>query len=402
MHAGESANAYHLAKQLAERKCDVHVLTTDGNVGTAERGITVHPVMRGWSWRDGLTLRSFVKRCAPDAVLLMYLGRMYGGHPMITFLPTIAKRILPDVPVVTRFENVFVGVDPSRTSLFSRAVRRAIVKWAGSTDVAYGEGTLLRDSDRLILLCERHRDALTENWPAVRRKTVVIPPPPNMSMCSDTPASARRRGRHMLGLSPEHFVVAFLGYLYPPKGVDTLLHAFQRVSRERSHARLLIIGGRNDLDVAVDTAYLETIQKLSRELGIEDKVIWTGAFDPGSEMASVYLYSADVCALPFVVGAQMNNSSLSSAAAHAMPIITTKGRRLETPFRDRENVLLCPPSDPVALACAIDSVITNTELRERLGRGAAKLAQEWFSWDSCCRKLIRTFRTETGGGLASV
>lgn len=390
MHAGEASNTYFLAKRLAARKVEVHVLTSEGNTGGADSGIIVHPIMRNWSWREFFRMRGFIRRCSPDAVLLMYLGKMYGFHPMITFAPTISKRVLPHVPFVTRFENVFVGADPAKFSWMSRVVRRVVVQWAGPSNVAYSEGTLLRDSNHLILLCERHRDALTENWPAVHRKALIIPPPPNVLLCSANPTTARQRGRHKLGISPESFVIAFLGYIYPAKGVDTLLRAFERVCRRRSDVRLLFIGGRCDLDIAVDVAYLDMVERLSQQLNIDDKVTWTGAFNPASEEASMYLYAADVCALPFVVGAQMNNSSLASVAVHGIPIITTKGQRIEAPLKDQENALLCPPNDPDALASAIDSLITTPELRERLGRGATELAQEWFSWE---RALDRTMQS---------
>lgn len=393
MHAGEASNAYFLAKRLADRKIEVHVLTSEGNAGGADQGITVHPIMRNWSWREMFRLRAFLRRCSPDGVLLMYLGKMYGYHPMITFASTISKHVLPHVPFVTRFENVFVGADPAKFSWFSRVVRRAVVQWAAPSNVAYSEGTLLRDSDHLILLCERHRDALTEHWPAIHRKTLIIPPPPNVSICSVNSTTARQRGRQKLGLFPESFVVAFLGYIYPAKGVDTLMRAFERVCKTHSHARLLFIGGRNDLDVSVDGAYLDTVERLARELKIDDKITWTGAFNPGSEEASMYLYAADACALPFVVGAQMNNSSLGSVAAHGVPIITTKGQRIESQFRDQENVLLCPPNDSDALAGAIDSLIATPELRKRLSRGATQLAQEWFSWE---RALDRTMQSLQG------
>jgi glycosyltransferase involved in cell wall biosynthesis len=293
---------------------------------------------------------------------------------------------------VTRFENVFAEADPAKFSWLSRVVRRAVVQWAGPSNVAYSEGTILRDSDRLILLCARHRDELTKNRPAVHRKALIIPPPPNMSLCSVSPTTARQRGRQKLGLSSESFVIAFLGYIYPVKGVDTLLRAFERVCRRRSDVRLLFIGGRNDLDVAVDVAYLDMVEGLSRQLQIDDKITWTGAFNPESEEASMYLYAADVCALPFVDGAQMNNSSLGSVAVHGIPIITTKGRRIEAPFRDHENVLLCPPNDPDALAGAIDSLITTPELRERLSRGAIQLAQEWFSWESALDRTVQSLQ----------
>lgn len=389
MHAGEASNTYFLAKRLADRKIDVHVLTSEGNMGDADSDITVHPIMRSWSWREIFRMRAFLRRCSPDAVLLMYLGKMYGYHPMITFAATISKRALPQIPFVTRFENVFVGADPAKFSRFSRLVRRAVVQWADPSNVAYSEGTLLRDSDHLILLCERHCDTLVADWPLVKSKAFIIPPPPNVSLCSDNSTTARQRGRHKLGLPPESFVIAFLGYIYPAKGVDTLLRAFERVCRRRSDVRLLFIGGRCDLDIAVDVAYLGMVERLSQQLNIDDKITWTGAFNPASEEASMYLYAADVCALPFVVGAQMNNSSLASVAVHGIPIITTKGQRIDSPFKDQENVLLCPPNNPDALASAIDSLITAPELRERLGRGAIELAQEWFSWERALDKTMQ-------------
>ena len=71
------------------------MLTSVGNTGARDAGVTVHPIMQSWSWREAPRFARFVKRCAPDAVLLMYLGGMYKYHPMITFAPTLVKRQLP-------------------------------------------------------------------------------------------------------------------------------------------------------------------------------------------------------------------------------------------------------------------------------------------------------------------
>ena len=40
------------------------------------------------------------------------LGRMYGLHPMMTFAPTPAKRLVPSMKFVTQFETV-KGIDPA-------------------------------------------------------------------------------------------------------------------------------------------------------------------------------------------------------------------------------------------------------------------------------------------------
>src|SRR6185503_21087379 len=106
--------------------------------------------------------------------LLVYIGWIYNDHPMVTFVPTVAKALLPRVPVVTLFEDRY-GAHPEHTSIVARAVRKVVTRWAGQHDVDYEFGTLLRDSNRLIVVSERSRAALAERFPEVNSKSVLIP-----------------------------------------------------------------------------------------------------------------------------------------------------------------------------------------------------------------------------------
>ena len=388
LHAGEATNALFLCRQLADRKLDVHVLTSQENVGTGDSGISVHPIMRHWSWLEIPRFRAFLKNCAPDAILLMYLGLMYHYHPMVTFTPTIAKRLLPRVPFVSRFENVALSADPARTSWISRAFRKlAVQQWAGRNEVSYSFGTLLRDSDQIIALCTQHRTSLLEEKPDVGPKTELIPPPPNMRICKGGD-EARQRQREKLGVGFDDFVIAFLGYIYPAKGVETLLRAFQIVMRQKSHAKLLFIGGKFGLDSDGKGSYVEQMYTLSKQLGLEPNTIWTGAFKAEDEEGSLNLQAADAGVFTFVQGVQLNNSSFSSMAAHGLPMIATRGPWLDEPFVHQENVLLCEPNDPFALAQSILLIMASSELRDRLRKGALKLASEWFSWERAADRTI--------------
>jgi len=380
MRAGESANAHQLCRHLADRNLDVQVLTSIGNTGAGDAGVTVHPIMRSWSWLEAPRFARFVRRCAPDAVLLMYIGVMYNYHPMVTFASTIVKRQFPRIPFVTRYESPFAGAAP-RTTLAARMGRKLVLAVLGGTDVAYGSGTLLRDSDHVIALCEGHRTALADEWPRVLEKTVVIPPSPNVLVCPEDDGKARSRGRTRLGFGAEEFVIAFFGYVYPKKGIETLLEAFQIVRQDRGKARLVFIGGTIDLDAEISGRYWDEMQRLSRELGVADKTTWTGAFKSGGDEGSLYLRAADVCVLPLLKGVQLNNSSFSAMAAHGMPIVATRGTATDQVFVDGENVLLCEPRNAAALANKINALMDSEQLRERLRSGVSKLAQEWLSWD---------------------
>ena len=102
--------------------------------------------------------------------------------------------------------------------------------------------------------------------------------------------------------------------------------------------------------------------------------------------------TADACVLPFDAGVTLARSSFAAAAAHGLPIVTTKGNSLESPFVDHKNVLLCPPKDPKALGIAIESLMRNPDLRRRLREGAFELAQEWFSWDKAVGRTIEALQ----------
>lgn len=391
MQAGEATNAYHLCQHLVERGLSVHVLTSEGHAPTLDPQITVHPLMRRWSWAEAPRLSRFLRECAPDVIYLMYLGWTYDFQFMSTFIPTIAKRVLPSVPFITRFENIG-GAGPQANSLASRIIRKALVSLDQRGNVDYHFGTLLRDSDTIVLLSGRHQAVLERHLADVGRKCVLIPPPANMRM-SEADAATRERGRRALGANADDFLLSYIGFVYPGKGIDSLLRGFRQLALERGNLRLAIIGGSLARQFPDQPNYLEKMQALATELGVREKVIWTGGYNWNDDLASVYLRATDACVLPFETGVKLNNSSFSSAAAHGLPIIATRGALLEPQFVHAENVFLCAPNSPDALAAAIGSVMGAPSLRSKLGEGALRLAQEWYSWETAMDKTVSLFRT---------
>lgn len=349
--------------------------------------------MRSWSWLEAGRLARFVGRCAPDAILLVYLDAIYQYHPMITFSPTLAKRLMPTVPFVTRYESPLGGAGTSRRRVFARVGRRLATALAGHHGVTYTAGTLLRDSNSVIVLCEYHGDVLAADWPPVREKTVVIPPPPNVLVSPEAGGSARERGRARLGVGASDFVIAFFGYVYPKKGIETLLEAFRRILQHGRRARLVFIGGTLDVDREASERYWKEMQQLSRALEVAHRTIWTGAFRSDQEDGSLYLRAADACVLPLLNGVQLNNSSFSAMAAHGMPIVTTKGPTTDRAIVDGEHVLFFDPRDAGALADRLMLLMDNEPMRARLKAGIGRLADNWLSWDKGMDRTLATLST---------
>jgi glycosyltransferase involved in cell wall biosynthesis len=403
MRAGDAEHALHLCTQLAFRGADVHLLTTKGHSAPGPVSFHVHASMKSWSWSDTPTLITMLRKIQPDIVLLIYSAWIYQSHPMITFAPTIVKQVLGKTSFVTQLETI-VDVDKEEDrlqTLPTRAIRKLVKYGVGGAGVDYVMGTLYRDSDRIIVLSERHLMHLRALMlPDVVSKTEVIPPPPLIPMCADGQI-ARNQGRALLGLDQDHFLLAYFGYVDVTKGVETLLQAVQLVTKQAGNVRLIMIGGgRGTTKTPFDqrrkslASYEQKIQSLSERLCITDKVTWLQGYTSDSQEASMYLYAADLCVLPFDQGVALSRSSLGVAAAHGLPIITTRGEHLESPFRDQENVFLCRPKDPEALGLAISSLMKDPKLSQDLRNGARQLAEEWFSWDKAVARTIGAFQKE--------
>jgi glycosyltransferase involved in cell wall biosynthesis len=393
MQAGEATNAYFMCRQLADRGLEVHVLTSRQHQVVAEPGITVHPLMRTWSWAEYGRLVAFLKECAPDVVYLMYLGWTYNRQFMVTFTPTIVKRVLPRCTFVTRFENVG-GADAPTNSLASRAIRKLVATLDARGGIDYHFGTLLRDSDAIALLSGRHEQIIERHCPGVGAKCQLIPPPSNMRVVSKEARDAREQGRKALGAAPDDFVLAYIGFIYPGKGIETLLAAAKAVSRDRKQLRLAIIGGglaNLEKEYPGRPRYVDEMHKLADELGLNGRVAWTGDFSYDTDAASILLRGADACVLPFDTGVKLNNSSFSSAAAHGLPIITTRDDLLEKQFVHGDNVYLCAPRSPDDLSTAIRALIDDGALRERLAAGSERLAQEWYAWPTAVNRTMALF-----------
>ncbi|MGI0052486.1 MAG: glycosyltransferase family 4 protein, partial [Nitrososphaeraceae archaeon] len=364
MRAGEADHVFHLCRRLAERGVEVHVLTTRSNVVKESLPFKVYPLMRDWSWADLPRLAVFLKRCSPDAVFLKYIGWIYDYHPMVTYAATLSKSILPRAPFVTQFANA-EGAHPERFSSGSRLGRKFMSRWAGGSNVDYAFGTLLRDSDKVIVLSEHHQTVLARSFPEVEKKSSLIPPPPILPISPENNGATRARKRQELGIKPDEFLLSFFGYILPGKGVETLLRAFALATQRRSDLRLILIGGVIAREYPDQPDYPGDMRALARELNIEGKVDWIGDYDWDSDQASGYLRASDACILPFDQGATLNRSTLAAAAAHGLPILTTSAESMERAFVHEGNVFLCPPQRPEALAEAIEKLLHDATLCER-------------------------------------
>ncbi|HOX06166.1 MAG TPA: glycosyltransferase [Planctomycetota bacterium] len=407
----ESEHALRLAEALAAGGAEVRALSGRGCADPGIPGLTVEPRMRDWTWRDLPRLASFLRKSRPDALLLHYLGWVYGEHPMVTMAPALARALVPGVRTVTCLTgcsgaSLYSWLRPAgtRTRKLPAAGAAAGAGPVRRTDAVHGGGriprlmralslgrldgrfgSILEASDRIVVMSEAQRAAFAAYAPGAAGRLAIVPPGPAVRALPAPTPDERRRWRESLGAGPGDFLFVHFGFVYPGKGLETLLRAMKLLTADRPEARLAVAGG---VHPTAGPAHLGAMRELAAGLGIAGRVAWTGGYDWNSPAPSEWLRAADACVLPFDAGLQLNNSSFAAAAAHALPVISTRGPGSGAPFADGENVRLCPPGSPEALAGAMRELAGDAALRERLADGALRLAGDVLSWPAIARRFL--------------
>lgn len=165
-----------------------------------------------------------------------------------------------------------------------------------------------------------------------------------------------------------------------------------------------MIGEQTGSSDPTNIAYLAQMRTLIAELGLTERVLWTGFIPP--EMVTANFLASDLCVLPYREGASYQHGTLMAALAHGMPIVTTlpratggcigtmgdgdTGASALPQLRDGENCLLVTPDNPDALAQVIERAAASPELLSTIRRGASELAFN-FTWDKIVQRQLDLF-----------
>jgi glycosyltransferase involved in cell wall biosynthesis len=178
--------------------------------------------------------------------------------------------------------------------------------------------------------------------------------------------------------SPDHPKTAdptllFLGRVKKYKRVDLLLRAVARLKSDGLVVRFRVAGAG---DARAD------LERLATELNIVDQVEFLGFVDDALKLELLRTSWVHGLTSP-KEGWGISNLE---AAACGTPSVSSDSPGLRESVRDGETGLLTPHGDVAALAGAIRVIVTDPELRARLGDHARSFAGS-YSWDSSAEAI---------------
>ena len=320
------------------------------------RALQVEPIW--FEGQRGNPLRRFLAR-RMEARIMPFAGRLEGFSAILTWEiftgwtaeALEAKRRYGTPVAVMVWDNIPFNHEESRRE-------RAIKEWA------------IDEADLFIVPTERSRQTLElEGIPPSRIQ--LIPPSVDLKAFSPGPGS-----RAALDVPKDAFVIAFVGWMLPRKGLHILLYALRRLLDDpevANHTVRLVIAG--------DGPGQDVIERLLDRLALRECVVFAGSLTY-DKMPNLYR-GADCFVLPSLATRTWQEQfamSLIEAMACGRPCIAAASGAIPEILGDAGE--LVQADDFVTLHEALKALLLDPGKREQLGQAARRRAEAHFALEN--------------------
>ncbi len=166
-----------------------------------------------------------------------------------------------------------------------------------------------------------------------------------------------------INLAPSDPMVLFVGALLPVKGPDYFIRAASLIKNSHPNSQWYLIG---------QGQYEAELRNLVAELGLTEQVTFVGQVSP--EEVAKWNAAADLLIVPSLV--EGFGLAGLEALACGIPVIASNVGGLPSYIEDGINGFLVPPADPEMIAHRVHTLLTDVQLRQKMGNNGVKTAAE--------------------------
>ncbi|MGE5618033.1 MAG: glycosyltransferase family 4 protein [Sphingomonadaceae bacterium] len=346
---GVTEHIVHLAAEFRARGHEVHIIAPQSEPMRAQVGEIVHPVgsvvpvpANGSVARISLSLR--LSRQVKEILEAEQFDVIHLHEPLLPALP---------ITVLRHSHSVNVGT-------FHAFAQSNYAYFYGKPILRY----FVRRLHGRIAVSPPARDFVADYFPG---EYEIIPNGIDFDKFAvpAEPLPAFREG------GPN---ILFVGRLEKRKGLKYLLRAMSGVWSHFPEARLIVVGSGPLLE---DYKHLVESHRLQN-------VVFTGFVS--SEDLPRYYRSCDVFCAPST-GQESFGIVLLEAMASGKPLVASDIPGYRFVVNHGVEGLLVPPKDEQALALSLVRLLSDGELRARMGQAGLKRAEE-FSWDKVAGRVL--------------
>jgi glycosyltransferase involved in cell wall biosynthesis len=241
-----------------------------------------------------------------------------------------------------------------------------------------------RLSDHIFVHTEKMNTELVTEFGVIKEKVSVIPfgvnnTIPNTSL-STTDA------KQQLGINKDEKTLLFFGNIAPYKGLDYLVAAFTKLSKECFNYRLIIAGSVKNCQT-----YWRAVEQSIILSGVGERIILKIEYVP-DEDTEIYFKAADVLMLPYTYIFQ--SGVLFLGYSFGLPVIASNVGSMQEDVIPGKTGFVHEAKNAAALAEAIRVYFRSDIYRnlDRTRRNIREYANERYSWAIVGKILDRVYR----------
>jgi glycosyltransferase involved in cell wall biosynthesis len=179
-------------------------------------------------------------------------------------------------------------------------------------------------------------------------------------------------------------IIGYVGNMNPQDGVDYLIRALNILKNELSRDDFFaVLIGQGDM--------ITELKKMVYKFNLNKNILFTG-FIPDKEMFT-YVSTADLCVSPDPYNDFTNISTwvkIIEYMALGKPIVAFELK--ETKYSAQDSALYARPNDEYEFAVAIQKLMDNPGLRDKMGKIGKRRIKEELGWKHVSKNLIKAYQ----------
>ena len=294
-----------------------------------------------------------------DIVSLQHEYGIFGGGAGGYILQLLQRLTMP---VVTTLHTVLRQPDATQQIVMREIVER---------------------SERLIVMSEHSSHLLQQVFGVSPEKIDVIP-----HGIPDMPFAAPDAYKQLFSINGRTVMLTF-GLLSPNKGLETVIRALPEILSQHSNVVYVIAGATHPhVRLREGDRYRMQLQKLTRDQGVEQAVIFFNRFFSPREMAAL-VGSADIYVTPYCQEAQAVSGTLAYALGAGKAIISTPYWHAAELLGNGRGALV-PFDDSGAIAATAIELLENSAARQAMCARAYCYGRSMV-WNRVAQSYMQSF-----------
>ncbi|MFC1991318.1 glycosyltransferase [Chloroflexota bacterium] len=249
------------------------------------------------------------------------------------------------------------------------------------------EGELARSCHHIIAPTEKEKEEIVQHYGSSPERISVVPCGVNLERFQPVD---REMAKQELGFGEEK-IVLFVGRIESLKGIEQLLKAMPYL-KNNQNPRLVVIGGDKNSQYELDR-----LQRLSRELNIEDSVTYSGSIE--QERLPYYYSAANVC----VISSYYESFGLVAleSLACGTPIVANDVGDFRNIIRQGETGYVVTDNEPRHLAEKIDLLLARPGY-DKNAVLSIRASVSRYRWENIAISIVKEFQQVLDNYLAPV